>query len=198
MTTERRRRFVTTLLTVKAMAAELDDYFARNELFRQLIIHTPWGDELPTISLGGLVERLRFLEAHREALSAEEQEDLAKARQAYEEAVRLRGKEVENRFRREFKSYLHSWEWYLDELKDTPEKAADYAAEVHNRVRLTTLLEEAKRLKINLGEDLRRQLEALDAWLYQHWQPGAFVWTEQEPDDFDPQTYWYLYGQPKV
>ncbi len=198
MTSERRRELLIALLTARAMADELDDYFARDELFRQLIVHTPWGDELPRLSLGGLVERLRFLEAHRDELSDEERLLLESARQAYEEAVRRRPDQVAERLRREFKSYLHSWKWYLDELKENPEKAADYPAEVHNRVRLTTLLQEMERLGIEPDPEQRRQLEELDAWLRAHWQPGEFVWTGHDPADYDPETYWYLYGRPKV
>ncbi len=198
MKTDRKRRLLEALLFAEKMASELEDYIARKELFRQLIVHTPWGDELPKMSLGGLVERLRYLERHEEELSAEERERLHAVREAYEELLRYHRQEVEERFRREFKSFLGSWKWYLDDLRDNPRKAADYPGEVHNRVRLTTLLQEAQRLGVDLGADNVKQLEQLDAWLREHWEPGPFNWPGHNPEDYDPDVYWYLYGKPKV
>lgn len=197
MREDKRRRLVRTLLAVEQMVGELDDYFARDELFRQLVVHTPWGDELPKMSLGGLVERLQFLERHRDKLTPEERERLDRARAAYEEAVRLRRAQVAERLRREFKSYLQSWKWYLDELRDNPDKALDYRAEVHNRLRLTTVLKEAQRLGIELDRDLLAQLEDLDAFLRERFKPGNFSLKGFDPDDIDPEVHWYLYGRPQ-
>ncbi|NPA90097.1 MAG: hypothetical protein GXO55_01410 [Chloroflexi bacterium] len=198
MTRDRYRELITTLLTVEKMVEELEDYIVRDELFRQLIVHTPWGDELPKLSLGGLVERLNFLEKHLDELPPEERERVRKARDAYERFVRQYRDLVAQRFRREFKSYLHSWKWYLDELRENPDKAADYPAEVHNRVRLTTLLDEMERLHLPLDPEQVQLLEQLDAWLRAHWEPGDFVWVGHDPEDYDPQKYWYLYGRPRV
>ena len=197
MTVDRKRRLVEALLFAGAMASELEDYIARKELFRQLIVHTPWGDELPKMSLGGLVERIRYLERHRHELTSEEQARLEEIRRAYDDFVRLHRREVEERFRREFKSYLGSWKWYLDDLKESPRKAADYPSEVHNRVRLTTLQLEAARLGVDLGTDLLERLAQLDDWLRSHWEPGPFNWPGHDPEDYDPETYWYLYGRPR-
>ena len=198
MTEEKRRQLVRTLLAVEQMVSELSDYFARDELFRQLVVHTPWGDDLPKMSLGGLVERLQYLQRHRDMLTAEEQERLDKAWQAYEEAIRYRRQEVAHRLRREFKSFLNSWKWYLDELRENPDKVADYPAEVHNRLRLTTLLNEARRLGIDLDPEQLRQLEELDDFLRSHWTPGNFSLKGFGPDDFSPEAHWYLYGRPQL
>ncbi len=197
MSEETRRELVRTLLTVEQMVAELEDYFARDELFRQLVVHTPWGDELPKMTLGGLVERLRFLERHRDELTPEERDRLDRARDAYDTFVRRHFSQVAERLRREFKSYLGSWKWYLDELRENPRKAADYPAEVHNRVRLTTLLEEARRLGIELDPSLVAQLEDLDAFLRSRWEKGPFVWHGHAAEDFDPDAHWYLFGRPR-
>ncbi len=198
MEEERRKHLIRTLLAVEQMASELNDYLARSELFRQLVVHTPWGDELPKMSLGGLVERLQFLERHRDDLTPEERERLDRARAAYEEIVRYRRQEVAERLRREFKSFLGSWKWYLDELRENPDKAADYRHEVHNRLRLTTILNEARRLGIELDPDQVRLLEELDDFLRRHWQPGNFALEGYAPDDFDPKEHWYLFGRPRV
>ncbi len=155
---------VRALLTVEQMVQELPDYFARDQLFRQLVVHTPWGDELPKMTLGGLVERLRLLEAHADELSPEERQRVEAARRAYEEFVRAHRRQVEERLRREFKSYLDSWKWYLDEVRENPGKIADYRLEAHNRRRLDVLLDEARRWGFDLGQDRVRMLENLDTW----------------------------------
>lgn len=164
-TAPERRKLTEALLTVEQMVAELEDYIARDQLFRQLVVHTPWGDELPKMTLGGLVERLRFLEAHADRLSDEERARVEAARKAYDDFVRRHRRQVEARLRREFKSYLDSWKWYLDDVRDNPGKAADYRLEVHNRRRLDILLDEARRWGFDLGRDQVRELERLDAWV---------------------------------
>ncbi len=198
MSEEKRRQLLRTLLAVEQMVSELSDYFARQELFRQLVVHTPWGDELPKMSLGGLVERLNYLERHRDALTSEEQARLDKARAAYEEAIRYRRQQVAERLRREFRSYLNSWKWYLDELRDNPDKVMDYPAEVHNRLRLTTLLNEARRLGIELDPDQVHMLEELDQFLRSRWQSGNFSLKDFAPEDFSREEHWYLYGRPRL
>ncbi len=169
VTTDERRELVTALLTVEKMVEELPDYFQRNELFRQLVVHTPWGDRLPKMTLGGLVERLRFLEQHLDALTPEERARVEAARRAYEDFVRSHRREVEERLRREFKSFLGSWKWYLDDLRENPGKIADYRAEAHNRRRLSLLIDEARRWGFDLGRENLRDLERLDAWFRTTW-----------------------------
>lgn len=195
MSRDRRQDVERALLTVEQMVAELPDYFARDELFRQLVVHTPWGDELPKMTLGGLVERLAFLERHQHLLSWEERRRLEEARRSYEDCVHRRHAQVAERLRREFKSYLGSWRWYLDEWRENPRKAADYWSEVHNRLRLSTLIAEAERLGVDLGQENLETLEELDAWLHGHWQPGSFGWQGHDASDFNPEAHWYLYGR---
>lgn len=169
MTSLERKDLVTALLTVERMVEELPDYLARDQLFRQLIVHTPWGDELPKMTLGGLVERLHLLEAHREALTPEERARVEAARRTYEDFVHHHRRQVEQRLRREFKSYLGSWKWYLDDLRENPGKIADMRLEAHNRRRLTVLMEEARRWGFDLGRENVRSLEKLDTWLRETW-----------------------------
>ncbi len=166
---EDKRSLEIALLTVEKMVEELPDYLARDELFRQLVVHTPWGDKLPKMTLGGLVERLKFLEEHADMLTPEERARVEAARRAYEDFVRTHRRQVEERLRREFKSFLRSWKWYLDELRENPEKIADYRQEVHNRRRLDVLLEEAERWGFDLGRENIREMEEADKWLRSKW-----------------------------
>ena len=168
-----KRSLEITLLTVEKMVEELPDYFARDELFRQLVVHTPWGDKLPKMTLGGLVERLKLLEENGDLLTPEERARVEAARRAYEDFVRTHRRQVEQRLRREFKSYLNSWKWYLDELRENPEKIADYRQEVHTRRRLDVLIEEANRWGFDLGRDNLQELEKLDAWFRERWPEFA-------------------------
>jgi len=185
------------LLVAEAMAAELDDYFHRGELFRQIVAHTPHGDLLPKMTLGGLWERLVDLRDRQKQLSPEQQRRRQAVESAFDTAWANHREQAEALLRREFQSYLHSWRWYMENLSDAPDRAgSNYASEVHNRQRLALLEKLAAERGIDLRAE-RKTLDELDDQLRQIWHQGKYVGRADEAKFHDPDREWYLFGRPE-
>ncbi len=186
------------LSAAEAMAAELNDYLYRGELFRQMLVHTADGDLMPKMTLGGLLERLQDLRVHWHDLTPDQQSRLEAVEDALKAAWRRHREPFTNMIRREFKSYLHSWKWYLENLQESPQKEAyNYAAEVHNRRRLTILEQSAAEWGIDLGPD-QQQLAKLDGNLRHRWQQHDYIGRQGEEQFHDPEKEWYLFGRPRI
>ncbi len=184
------------LLVAEVMAAELNDYFYRGELFHQVVVHTPHGELMPKMTLGGLWERLLDLRDHWTQLSPGEKRRWQVVEHAFSEAWAYHKEQAEVLLRREFESYLHSWRWYMEDLIDAPYRAGkNYAAEVHNRQRLTLL----GKLATDHGIDLsagQKAVDALDNQLRQLWRPGKYIGRADEAQYHNPVEEWYLFGRP--
>ena len=92
----------------------------------------------------------------------------------------------------EFRSRLHLWGNYLEDLRQDPQGNADrYAYEVSRRVMLQLLLGEAE----GIPEAELQMLRGLDGIIEGLMSPGEFVWDKDLAAGFPAQEYPYLYSQ---
>jgi phytoene dehydrogenase-like protein len=131
-----------TLLEAEAFADQLEDYLLSDRLFWQISVETPLGTRQPKMTLGSLYERIQYLRAHADELGPGDRERLARIEHAWEEAQRQFGPQWREKLRREFKSYLHNWRYFLEQRASNPERwAQDYKFEVRNRERARLVLQ---------------------------------------------------------
>ncbi len=185
----------TALAEAKEMAKALPKYLDQDELFWQMIIHTPEGDKLPKMTIGGLLERVRHLERNREKLDGAAQESLRQIEESIDDA-RSRFREAYAKFlQKEFSSYLHSWHWYLDDLLSGNGDALDrYPQEVSIRERIELLIEEAGKVGAELPLE---KVKAEDERLRRIWSEGDFIWPKELQKFYPKGRYWWLYGKPR-
>lgn len=125
-----------TLMEAEKMASELSDYLIGDRLFRQIVVDTPAGLRQPKMTLGGLVERMQAL-ASDPQLGPGDRRRLHAVQEAWETARRRYPEQVTEKLQREMKSYLHNWQYYLDQRAQNPEKwKNDYAYEARNKRRV--------------------------------------------------------------
>ena len=130
------------LLEAEKMADELEDYLLSDKLFWQISVETPLGTRQPKMTLGSLYERLAFLSEHRDELGPKDQARLQKIQRAWDEAHRQFPSQWQEKLRREFKSYMHSWKYFLEQRAYNPESwAQEYKFEVRNRERARLILQ---------------------------------------------------------
>ncbi len=184
------------LLEAAAMADALKRYLERDELFMQLIVHTPEGDRLPKMTLGGLLEKARYLGWFKEELSGEDLKALNQILDRITDA-RLRSRDrYARRLGREFKSFLDSWHWYMDDVVEGSADALDrYPQEVRIRDRLDLLEQEGDKVQSHFPLN---KLEEEDRRLRRIWKRGDFIWPEKMKNLYPPERYWWLYGKPGV
>jgi hypothetical protein len=128
------------LIEAEAMAAELVDYLLSNRLFWQLSVETPLGSQQPKLTLGGLWERMKELEAASE-LGAGDRRRLAVVNTAWEDARRRYPPQFSEKLKRELESYLKNWRYFLDQYARDPERwREEYEVELRNRRRVELVL----------------------------------------------------------
>ena len=180
---------------LQAMADELEAYLLSDELYRQLVVHTPHGDQVPRMSLGTFLETLATLEQAADAgrLTPAQWEAVNEARHRLEEMRRRFPTAFRDKLVRELKSNLDSWNWFLQECREDPRRCRDeYRFEVRIRNRIATLVDA-------LGEETppeyAARLERLDAQLRHLLVPGSFLWAKALEARYPRERYWWLYGQ---
>lgn len=125
-----------TLLEAEKMAAELPDYLLGKQLFRQIAVDTPLGYRQPKMTLGGLVERIESLAAEPR-LGPGDRRRLQAVQEAWAQAQHRYPEQVREKLRRELKSYLHSWKYFLAQRANNEDKwKQEYPFEVRNKQRV--------------------------------------------------------------
>jgi hypothetical protein len=151
------------LLEAEKMADQLEDYLLSDRLFWQISVETPLGTRQPKMTLGSLYERIQFLDAHRDELGPNDRARLEKIKEAWSEAQAQFPEQWRDKLRREYKSYMHNWKYFLEQRSSNPERwAQEYKFEVRNR--------ERARLVLNLlgpeaAADLMKDYETIEKTL---------------------------------
>lgn len=186
----------TELLVAEAMAAELTDYLLGDRLFRQIVVQSPLGTQQPKMTLGGVLSRLQLLQFRSAALAPEERTRVERLASAVDEARRTYRAPWESFLRKEIKSNLDSWRWYMDECFRRGGCASTYPAEVRARVRLALLFDEAVSARFDILAE-QGHLRRLDSQLRNVWRDGAFLLDPSLRGLYPADRYWWLYGLPK-
>ncbi len=148
------------LLEAEKFADELEDYLLSDKLFWQISVETPLGTRQPKMTLGALYERIQELEAHAQELGPNDRQRLERIRHAWEEAQRRFPDQWREKLRREYKSYMHNWTYFLEQRASNPERwAQEYKFEVRNRERARLIL----RLLGPDAQDLLQEFEQVES-----------------------------------
>ncbi len=184
------------LVVAEAMAAELSDYLLGDRLFRQIVVQGPLGTQQPKMTLGGLLSRLQSLQFRLAALAPAERDRVEQVATAVAEARRTYRTSWETFLRKEIKSNLDSWRWYMDECFRRGGCASTYPSEVHARVRLALLFGEAASAGFEILAE-QGHLRRLDSQLRNVWRDGAFLLDPGLRGLYPADRFWWLYGLPK-
>lgn len=100
----------------------------------------------------------------------------------------------EEKIEQEWQERMRLWNYVITEIRKAEEYPASYYQnEVRNRVIQELFASDSPEL---LGE-FKDQLNALDQLLSVLLEPGDFIWDEEMISEFDRQSFWYLYGEPR-
>ncbi len=147
------------LLEAETFADQLEDYLLSDKLFWQISVETPVGTRQPKMTLGSLYERIQYLQAHAEELGPNDRRRLEKIERAWEEAQRQYPSQWREKLRREYRSYMNNWKYFLEQRASNPERwAQEYKFEVRNRERARLVL----RLLGPDAADLAKEFEQVE------------------------------------
>ena len=188
------------IVFAKVVGEQIDEYVHVEVLYYP--IGAVAGMQMPQLTIGIWLEALWRLKTFASALSAAQQATVDEA-QARVQQVRSRVPELyKQKARREFKSRLDTWTWYLDEILGRPESRLDrgdavpaegqaYATQVHVRFKLELLNEDVSQM-----QDQVTRLRVNDQRLQTRFASGEFVWDAELAPHLAPDAYWWLYGRP--
>lgn len=186
------------LRVLQAMVDGLEDYLKSPVLFWPLDERRV-GKPLPRLTLGGFLYRLRRLRALAPYLSGSERVLLEEAESRLDELQRRFPEAFADKVRRELRSRLDSWQWFLDDCEEKGEEClVHYPHQVDARLKADLLLEIGQEMGLDLRKEQER-LASLDERLREGFVQGDFVWDPALAEAFPRDAYWYLYGhfQPK-
>ncbi|HEY3290421.1 MAG TPA: hypothetical protein VGK87_09865 [Anaerolineae bacterium] len=173
---------------------QLDEYVHVEVLYYP--IGAMGGMQMPQLTIGAWLEAQWHLKTLANLLSAADQKVVDEA-QAQVLRVRSRAGELyKQKARREFKSRLDTWTWYLDELlarepAPVPPEGQAYATQVHVRFKLELLQADVPQM-----QDQVTRLKVNDQRLKTRFQRGPFMWSDELAPHLPEDSYWWLFGRP--
>lgn len=182
------------IVFARVAGEQMDEYVHTEVLYYP--IGAMSGMQMPQLTIGAWLEtqwRLKALAAH---LTGDQQREVDTA-QAAVQRVRSRAPELyKQKARREFKSRLDTWTWYLDDVlarepSAIPPEGQAYATQTHVRFKLELLKDDVPQLQDQLA-----RLTTCDRQLRARFQRGAFVWDTQLLPHAAEDPFWFLYGHP--
>ncbi len=151
------------LLEAEKMSSQLMDYLLSQKLFWQISVETPLGTRQPKMTLGSLYERIQRLQAQEANLGPNDRQRLHEIVRSWEDAQARFPGQWRKKLRREFKSYLHNWRYFLEQESRGSERwAQDYPVEVRNRERARLIL---RLLGPEASEELLQEYQAVEETL---------------------------------
>lgn len=185
-----------SLEIAEAMAAEFEDYLSSDDLYRQLVVKTAVGDQIPKMSAGSLLEILQDLSRAAETgrLTTGQADRLGELSDTIEQLTRRYASLYHQKLARELKSQIDSWRWFLQDCRDDLSHCReDYPFEVRIRNRIAILVDA---LGDRTPADQISRLERLDQTLQGVLTPSEFILDRSLQDRYPRDRYWWLYGQP--
>lgn len=177
-----------------AMADALVPYVHQGELYGS----TGGGffSTMPRMTIGGLLLRLRRLDALRDQLDASGQEQLDKARARNEEVFRTWRDHYEGKMQREALSRLNAMNTFFEECRANPHLCPTiYQPEATRRTVVEELIGALKAAKVETAE-IEAKAKSIDGQLRGVVQTSDFIWDAVLEPIYPKGAFWWLYHAP--
>ena len=149
--------------------------------------------DLPKLTIGGCLMRLRRLQILTELLLPAEQSRFQLVGQRFQAIIHEQVVRFEHRTHQELRARLQEWMQDLRGYRLT--NAADYADKVDVRVLMADTLDYLAQPPYRTDPKIEHELAQLDEHLRHRWQSGDFVWPAIWQAAYPAETYWWLYGR---
>ncbi|MBN1203269.1 MAG: hypothetical protein JXJ20_15585 [Anaerolineae bacterium] len=171
-----------------AMASNLTPYLYEKEMYGYL------SNDLPKLTLGGLLLRLYRLSHLEESLNAEQQNLVQNARINFEAAASEWAVHYEGKLQHELQVRIDVLSRFLNECGDDLQScAAYYPVQAEKRTMIEHLRDEAREHDC-LSEELDAQLQQVDNRLRRTVDDGDFIFDDRLQDVYPRSRFWWLYA----
>jgi hypothetical protein len=187
------------LREAEAMVGGLERYLEGDQLYGSAGSGGFFGSgNLPALTIGALLLRLRRLEHLRDQLTAAQQGRLDAAAAAHQDIRRAHTVRYTERLKHEAVSRLDAMRTFFQEAAENPSGAAAiYRPELLRRTIVEEILPALAQLNAST-DDLTPRLRRTDAQLRGvASQPGGFQWDAALEPVYPRETFWWLYQTPR-
>ena len=183
------------LATLRAFLAEIELYLKSDVIYWPMGGQV-FGQQMPALTLGGLLFVRRTLSARRNQLVPTQTIEFDQLDQQAEAFFGRWPANIEKKALKEISSRLNVWAAALDECNESPAACIEnYHTTVNSRVYLALLMPLVARL--GEADKFRARLAVLDSQLRNMLIPGNFIWDAALAPAFSREEFWFLYGQPR-
>ncbi|MFN2251781.1 MAG: hypothetical protein ACK2UL_07675 [Anaerolineae bacterium] len=188
------------LARFEAMLEVFERYLDGTELYRKVPVDLPdGGHEIATMSVGVMLDLAEALWSASGSASDEESAAISAAFARFTHERDENAAAYEEKLKRELRSNLDAWGYYIEDCKDGEATCADdFPSEVRKRMRITGLLAEAERRGFDVAAE-RARVAQLDADLRDLFVEDAAVFhgPEGQAARYPATGFWWLYGCPR-
>jgi hypothetical protein len=183
------------LRALEAMASNLTPYLYEKELYGVI------SNDLPRLTVGGLLMRLHRLEGLKHKLSEEQRQRLHDARLNFEQLRSEWRSHYEDKVVQELNARLNNFSAFLEDYTDDQQRARSaYPAEATHRIIIEQLRIEAEELELWEETEIEDKLYRLDRRLRGILDRNnkMFVPPNGLQEVYPEEQYWWLYAYPEV
>lgn len=181
---------------LQAMVASFRDYVQNDELYGSVGGGFFGGSNMPALTSGAILMRLRRLLGLSDQLNARQQDQLAE-RHAHFQQVRDEWRaHYEQHLKQEAHSRLKAMRTFFTECQESARACHNvYRPEMLRRTIVQEILREMAALRV-VDPTLPPLVESTDGQLRALVRPTAFLWADVLRPIYTPEEFWWLYHMP--
>jgi hypothetical protein len=176
------------LKEAEAMAAALTPYVYEDELYGRI------GMNMPSLTLGGLLLRLRRLRALQSQLTSAQSASLQQAEAQLHSVSREWSSHYEKKLVQETEARLRDIMTYLRESSESPRAAA--GAYMPEALRRTIIQEIVDAMPDSERGVVQARVQQVDSGLRRYLAASDFIWSALLKPVYPADRFWWLYNRP--
>lgn len=177
---------------VSSMLERLENYLLSDEVYGNQGMFI---EGLPAITIGGLLMRIRRLNALRELIGKSNQKKLDTAIAQHDRLFNEWRVHYENKLRSELESRSTRVKQFIDELQETPRSVRiAFEPEQMRRTIIQEILYMIQRSNIE-ADGIKNDIATLDTDLKRLVKKADFSWATELETVYSPDEFWWLYSQ---
>ncbi len=194
---EQRYTVVQDVKEAQAMVECLSPYIYEDQLYRRIGGKGIFSrSNIPYMTLGAVLLRLRRLRALKAHLTDAQQNQLAQLENHHEEVRHEWRVHYERKLVKEALSRLDAMRMFFDECRESPRLCAGaYMPEALRRTIVQEIVLAMAELDIH-SADLNAKIALIDGQLRSVVQPVNFIWSEMLQPVYPQESFWWLYHRP--
>lgn len=184
------------LKEAEAMANSLASYVRQDNLYGSVGGGLFSGGNMPSLTVGALLMRLRRLNSFTDQLSPAQREQLARIQATHDAVAKEWRVHYEAKMLREANSRLDAMKTFFDECAQSPANCPrNYLPEVLRRTIVEELRIAMQERNIDEGE-IKHKAQTTDSRLRRYVQPSHFIWASELQPAYPQTQFWWMYGEP--